>query len=113
MSKPNPETSFEVEATITSKGQTTVPAAIRRVLGIGKGSIVVFQSMKDGTVLLAPKTDVSEENDPILEPFLRLLSNDIAKHPERLLPVSAGLFDQINDLTADVDVDLDEALPDE
>ncbi|VAX06097.1 hypothetical protein MNBD_ALPHA03-2117, partial [hydrothermal vent metagenome] len=64
-------------------------------------------------VILAPKKSVSEENDPMLEPFLRLLSNDIAKHPEKLRPVSVGLFNQINDLTADVDIDLDEALPHE
>lgn len=113
MSRQVSEASFEVEATITKKGQTTVPAAIRRVLGIDKGSSVVFRSMKDGTVILIPKPSVSEENDPMLEPFLQLLANDIAKHPETLMPVSVGLFDQINDLVADVDVDLDEALPDE
>ena len=111
MNRLKSETSFEVEATITERGQTTVPAAIRKVLGVDKGSSVVFHSMKNGTVLLAPKTPASEESDPILEPFLQLLSNDIAKHPEVLMPVSVGLFNQINDLTADVDIDLDEALP--
>lgn len=113
MSRLVSETSFEVEATITRKGQTTVPVAIRKVLGIDKGSSVVFRSMKDGTVILIPKTSVAEESDPMLEPFLRLLTNDIAKHPETLMPVSVGLFDQINNLVADIDVDLDETLPDE
>lgn len=113
MSRQVSETSFEVEARITRKGQTTVPATIRRVLGIDKGSSVVFRSMKDGTVILISKPSVPRENDPALEPFLQLLANDIAQHPETLMPVSVGLSDQINDLVADVEVDLDEALPDE
>lgn len=113
MSKPESETSFEIEATVTRKGQTTVPAAIRRVMGIDKGSTLIFRSMKDGTVMLTPKTPESEESDPMLEPFLQLLGNDIAQHPQRLMPISTGLYDQMNDLVGDVDIDLDEALPDE
>ena len=39
---------MEKEAKITSKGQITVPLAIRRVLGVHPGDMLLFESDKDG-----------------------------------------------------------------
>ena len=41
---------LEIEAKITERGQITVPAAIRKMLGVDKG-VVVFKGMPDGTVV--------------------------------------------------------------
>jgi antitoxin PrlF len=48
-------------ATLTSKGQLTLPKAIRDVLRLGAGDRVDFVLQDDGTVLLRPATaDVRE-----------------------------------------------------
>ena len=39
-------------ATVTSKGQVTIPKAVRDLLGIGPGSLVAFERADDGTIVL-------------------------------------------------------------
>jgi antitoxin PrlF len=34
---------LEISATVTARGQTSVPAAIRKMLALGKGDQVVFR----------------------------------------------------------------------
>lgn len=62
-------------ATLTSKGQLTLPKAIRDLLGLGAGDRVDFIVKDDQTVLLRPATvDVRE-----LKGFL---------HKKRIRPLS-------------------------
>jgi antitoxin PrlF len=44
------------EATLTSKGQTTIPKDIRDSLGIKPGDRLTFTVLPDSTVLLRAKT---------------------------------------------------------
>lgn len=44
------------EATVTSKGQVTIPVDIRRALGLGAGERVVFTCLDDGTTIMRAKT---------------------------------------------------------
>ncbi|ELW9532220.1 AbrB/MazE/SpoVT family DNA-binding domain-containing protein [Burkholderia cepacia] len=44
------------EATLTSKGQLTLPAGIRHALGLEAGVRIVFTPLDDGTVILRAKT---------------------------------------------------------
>lgn len=44
------------EATITSKGQITIPAEIRHSLGLAAQDRVVFTRLMDGTVVMRAKT---------------------------------------------------------
>ncbi|WP_027782108.1 MULTISPECIES: AbrB/MazE/SpoVT family DNA-binding domain-containing protein [Burkholderia] len=44
------------EATLTSKGQLTLPAGIRRALSLAAGVRIVFTPRDDGTVILRAKT---------------------------------------------------------
>ena len=46
--KPRSETSIELEATVTSKGQVTLPVALRERLGITTGTKVMFISDAKG-----------------------------------------------------------------
>src|ERR1700738_2641820 len=46
---------LEIPATITDRGQTTVPAAIRKMLALGKRDQVVFRGRADGTVVIVKK----------------------------------------------------------
>jgi antitoxin PrlF len=62
-------------ATVTSKGQITLPKPIRQALGIGAGSKVAFELRGSEVVV----TRAGEENhaDPAIEAFLALLERDI------------------------------------
>ncbi len=40
--------------TVTSKGQVTIPKAVREFLGIGPGSKVEFRRAGDGKVIVVP-----------------------------------------------------------
>jgi len=44
------------EATITSKGQVTIPAEIRKAMGLKPGERVVFTQLDDGTTVFRAKT---------------------------------------------------------
>lgn len=44
-------------ARVTSKGQVTIPKAIRERLGIDEGTTVTFEVADDGTVTLSPEKD--------------------------------------------------------
>jgi len=43
-------------ATITSKGQVTIPSEVRRELGLRQGDRLEFVVLDDGTIRVRPKT---------------------------------------------------------
>lgn len=45
------------EATITSKGQVTVPASLRKALGVKAGDTLVFTQDSQGRFLVEARTD--------------------------------------------------------
>jgi antitoxin PrlF len=60
---------------------------------------------------MPPNQPVPDEaTDPALLAFLDLLEADIVAHPERLVPLSAALLDEIEALVGDAEIDLDELL---
>lgn len=107
----NVRPTLEIEATVTERGQTTIPAAIRKMLGVSKGSIV-FKGMPDGTVIIEPKPEEPEE-DPVIAKFLEFLERDIEKNPHRLVPLTQEMLDKSYRLVGDIDVDLDAPLSDD
>jgi antitoxin PrlF len=96
------------ESTLTDRYQTTVPAPVRKFLGLGKNDKICYTLQPDGTVAIARVTQT--ESDPILKPFLDLLAQDIEHNPRRLQPISADLVARIRLLVSDVDVDLNESI---
>ena len=107
----NVRPTLEIEATITERGQTTVPAAIRKMLGVQKGAIV-FKGMPDGTVVIEPKPEEPEE-DPVIAKFLEFLERDIAKNPQNLVPLTQEMLDEVDELIGDMDIDLDAPIEDD
>lgn len=56
------------EATMTSKGQVTVPADIRRTMGLQPQDLVTFTPLPNGTVLLRAKNKSFEDLRGLLTP---------------------------------------------
>lgn len=56
------------EATLTSKGQITIPADIRRSMAIGPKDRLTFTPMPDGTVVMRAKTKSIRELKGMLKP---------------------------------------------
>ena len=61
-------------ATLTSKGQITLPKSIRQALGVDTGGKVAFD-LRDGEVVVT-RAD-AEHEDPAIGAFLGLLARDI------------------------------------
>ncbi len=62
-------------ATITSKGQVTVPKPIRQLLGVDSGGKVRF-TMRGSEVVVTRMEDC-EHQDPAIAAFLSLLEKDL------------------------------------
>lgn len=43
-------------ATVTSKGQTTIPKSVREAAGLQAGDRIHFAVLADGTIIVRPKT---------------------------------------------------------
>jgi antitoxin PrlF len=62
-------------ATVTSKGQITLPKLIRQALGISVGEKIAFDLR--GSEIIVTKDEVTEHIDPVITAFLSLLEQDI------------------------------------
>ena len=56
------------EATVTSKGQITIPADIRKAFGLTAGARVVFTQLDDGTTVIRAKTRSLADIKGVLKP---------------------------------------------
>ncbi len=75
-------------ATLTSKGQITLPKAIRQALGLDTGGKVAFDLHDDGHITVS-RADADHE-DPAIGAFLALLAQDI-QHGRHIQGVSDDL----------------------
>jgi antitoxin PrlF len=93
---------IEEICTITAKGQTTVPKAIRQALGVSYGDQIIFRI--DGEQVTVHPADPTDR-DPALAPFLALLEHDIASRPAALVPLDPSLLDRMESGIEDIHVD--------
>jgi antitoxin PrlF len=97
---------LEEVSTITAKGQTTVPKAIRQALGVDYGGKIAFRVSDAGvTVVRADETE-----DPAVGAFLDFLARDIIDHPDRVQAISPALAARIATLTEGMDSDPGEGI---
>lgn len=69
--------SIHSEATITSKGQITLPKPIRQALGVAPGERVAFDLV--GAQVVISRIEAADAHaDPAIASFLGLLEQDIA-----------------------------------
>jgi len=93
-------------ATMTAKGQITMPKPIRQALGADTGTRVAFELHENGQVVVS-RAD-AEHEDPAIRAFLDLLERDIeAGRLVEQLPESLART-MVED--AKLDIDLDEAI---
>lgn len=100
---------LSIDAMITERGQTTVPVAIRRMLGVQKGAIT-FKGLPDGTVVIEPKS-MDEHFDPSIGAFLSLIDRDIGMG--NVVALQQSTLDEIDSLVSGVEVDMDAPLSDD
>ncbi|MEE4202981.1 MAG: type II toxin-antitoxin system PrlF family antitoxin [Halieaceae bacterium] len=93
------------QATLTSKGQITLPKAIRQALGVESSDKLIFELRGDEVIVARAEGD---HEDPAIAGYLNMLERDIL---EGRLVASPGetivreLQEQL-----DVDIDLDEPI---
>jgi len=95
---------FEEISTITGKGQTTVPKAVRQALGVDYGGSIAFRVDEHGVTIRRAE---AEHEDPALDRFLTLLAKDFERRPEAIAPIRAALEERMARATEGVEVDID------
>jgi len=93
---------IEKTCTVTSKGQTTLPLAIRQMLGVPDGGRIVVRTEGRRVVLEAVP---EEHSDPAIGAFLAMMEADIAAGHVETMP--EDLVASLRQAMDDVDVDLD------
>lgn len=98
-------------ATITSKGQITLPKPIRQALGVDVGGKVAFDFIGDSVIV--SRANDEPHKDPSIGCFLALLEEDIRSGrritslPEDLSRSMLAALGRNIDTTADIDGDVE------
>lgn len=95
---------LEEISTITAKGQTTIPKAVRQALGVDYGGKIAYRVDEHGVTL---RRADAEHDDPAIDSFLSFLADDIQRRPEAVTPLSPALAERLAALTQGVKIDLD------
>ena len=98
-------------ATVTSKGQITLPNSIRQALGIDVGGKVAFE-MRGGQVIVT-RAEATPHENPAIAGFLHLLEQDIQADrrithlPEDLVRKMMVSLEQSVDPNAEIEDDVE------
>lgn len=97
-------------ATLTSKGQITLPKPIRQALGVDSGGKVAFDF--NGKAITVSRAEPAEHVDPAITQFLALLERDLVKG-KNVTALPAALAKSLNqalkrsvDLSEDIEDDV-------
>jgi antitoxin PrlF len=86
----------EIESSLTDRYQTTVPARIRKLLGLNKRDKLEWILDESGGVRISKRNpETLEHGDPTVDAWLDFLAKDMANHPERLVPLTAEMYEDI------------------
>lgn len=96
-------TAIREVATLTSKGQVTLPKSIRQALQLDAGSKITFDLQ--GAQVLVSRADKADHEDPAIAGLLALLEKDI-QTGQRLTDLPRGVADSmLAALAREVDVE--------
>jgi antitoxin PrlF len=99
-------TVIEETSKLTAKGQTTVPKAVRRALGLEVGDALAYRIEKNRVTV---RKAGAAHADPAVGAFLKLLEKDLAAG-RNLRPLPADLIAAMREALEDAKVDLHEAI---
>ena len=94
-------------ATVTSKGQITLPKSIRQALSVNFGSKVAFDLR--GSQVIVSRVEDAPHEDPAIASFLSLLEKDIERGqhisslPQDLVKSMLAALKRPVDLTAEIE----------
>jgi len=97
-------------ATITAKGQITLPKPIRQALGVSYGGKVAFDLR--GSKVTVTRAENPDHEDPAIGSFLALLETDIrnGRHlsslPDDLVQAMLATLPQSVDISAEIEGDV-------
>ena len=94
-----------ITSKLTERSQTTVPPAIRKVLGLHPGDQMGYVIKGDEVMLVNPAKTTHE--DPTVEHFLFLLQRDIAENTRHVRSFPTELIARARALTSNVVIDHD------
>ncbi|NCA08367.1 MAG: regulator [Micrococcales bacterium] len=87
---------YELESSLTDRYQTTVPARIRKLLGLNKRDKLEWILDESGGVRVSRLNPAAIEHaDPTVDAWLDFLAKDMANHPERLVPLTSEMYEDI------------------
>lgn len=100
-----------ITSKLTVRDQTTLPPAVRQVLGLRSGQRVGYVFDGQG-VRLVNATTTAEHADPVLQQFLALLGRHIAAGPVAggAVGFPPDLLKRARALAADVEIDHDDSI---
>lgn len=102
---------ISANSTLTDRYQTTIPEVIRNILSLEKRDKLSYFVDECGRVILS-KAHV-EQNDPVLDNFLKFLAKDIENSPQHLVPFTEKQAQEISSLVGDEVVDLNSPCEDD
>lgn len=97
-------------STLTDRYQTTVPASVRKALNLGRRDRIRYEVRSNGEVVMSR---AESSPDPVMASFLVFLEQDMQAHPQNIRPVTEASLAKAQRLTAGMELDLDEALPED
>jgi antitoxin PrlF len=95
-------------ATITEKGQVTVPKSVRDALGLGYGGRIAFYVDENRHVSV--ERDDEDNDDPVIERFLAFLAKDMEKNPQHISEFPDALRGRMETLVKGMRVNLDDPI---
>jgi antitoxin PrlF len=94
-----------VTSKVTERSQTTLPPAVRTVLGLQPGERIGY--VIEGNDVRLVNASTLDHDDPVLDKFLTFLGRDLARQPGRIQSFPAGLLQRVRAMTSGVVIDHD------
>lgn len=94
-----------VTSKVTDRSQTTLPPAVRTVLGLQPGERIGY--VIEGSEVRLVNASALEHGDPVLDRFLAFLGRDLAKYPDRVNAFPASLLERARAITSGIPIDHD------